>query len=472
MLCAQYTCGMKNLPSDLPESLKHMQELLTSKLLQMPMKKLQTLLTKDDLSQVPNKKDLRHVLSSLHEVNQVGTELNVDLSGATIQGLQRAMSGGSGVDSYLKDLQDLEDLKSIGEEIGMDFASLTVEGFQRVLDEPKILERMMSDQIHGKLEREVKLETPGVEFSHASHEHLSSTLSEREKQVIIKQAPTSENQRVADGHFQLGQLLHREGLISSAIGEYQKALAVFPKHVSARHMLDAATNSNTNRASKKYVVDLFDYYAPNYDSHMLGTLKYMAPKLIFDSVIKHVIMCDTRDEAKQDYLCIHNTRLRVLDAGCGTGLAGSLFAPVSEMIVGVDLSSNMAYRARKLGVYTRIIVADILAFLCVVPTGAFNVVVMSDVLGYIGDVRTLIRSMSNLLQPGGLLALTVEVIDEAVDKNFVLDSLTGRFKHKPEYLHSTALENTLVLVESSEVELRLQDRVGVLGQLMVFRKPG
>eukprot|EP00505_MAST-04D_sp_SCG-Rhode-Island_P006126 Stramenopile-MAST_4_protein_6126 len=208
---------MKNLPSDLPESLKHMQELLTSKLLQMPMKKLQTLLTKDDLSQVPNKKDLRHVLSSLHEVNQVGTELNVDLSGATIQGLQRAMSGGSGVDSYLKDLQDLEDLKSIGEEIGMDFASLTVEGFQRVLDEPKILERMMSDQIHGKLEREVKLETPGVEFSHASHEHLSSTLSEREKQVIIKQAPTSENQRVADGHFQLGQLLHREGLISSAI---------------------------------------------------------------------------------------------------------------------------------------------------------------------------------------------------------------------------------------------------------------
>lgn len=109
MLCAQYTCGMKNLPGDLPESLKHMQELLTSKLLQMPMKKLQTLLTSDDLSQVPNKEDLRHVLSSLHEVNQVGTELNVDLSGATIQGLQRAISGGPGVDSYLKDLQDLED---------------------------------------------------------------------------------------------------------------------------------------------------------------------------------------------------------------------------------------------------------------------------------------------------------------------------------------------------------------------------
>ena len=64
------------------------------------------------------------------------------------------------------------------------------------------------------------------------------------------------------------------------------ALALNPSHPSAKHMLQALREPSLDRAGRNYVTDLFDYYAPNYDTHMIGTLDYKAHHLIFETLQK------------------------------------------------------------------------------------------------------------------------------------------------------------------------------------------
>lgn len=50
---------------------------------------------------------------------------------------------------------------------------------------------------------------------------------------------------------------------------------------SGRHMLNSLTDEGrleTQKIDPQYVVELFNYYAPTYDSHMKDSLLYTAPR--------------------------------------------------------------------------------------------------------------------------------------------------------------------------------------------------
>ena len=101
-----------------------------------------------------------------------------------------------------------------------------------------------------------------------------------------------------------------------------------------------------------YVRALFDQYAKHFDLSLLEGLDYRGPQLLFDAV-----MAACAALGRAPYFD------RALDLGCGTGLAGAVFAPRVDSLVGVDLSPAMIEQARRTGCYDHLHVADVLEFL-------------------------------------------------------------------------------------------------------------
>ena len=92
-------------------------------------------------------------------------------------------------------------------------------------------------------------------------------------------------------------------------------------------------------------------YAPDFDNSLVDELKYDAPsdlRRAIDGVLEDRGSLDRSEKAL----------LHILDLGCGTGLAGLMFRPLAETLVGVDLSSRMAERAEERGVYDKVLVGD------------------------------------------------------------------------------------------------------------------
>src|SRR4029077_19128671 len=88
-------------------------------------------------------------------------------------------------------------------------------------------------------------------------------------------------------------------------------------------------------APAAYVACLFDKYAEEFDSHLVGALRYQAHRQLVDQLVA---------------ACGDGARFRsALDLGCGAGLCGPLVKPMAARLTGVDLSARMIDKARSLG---------------------------------------------------------------------------------------------------------------------------
>jgi predicted TPR repeat methyltransferase len=99
--------------------------------------------------------------------------------------------------------------------------------------------------------------------------------------------------------------------------------------------------------------------------------------------------------------------LSILDAGCGTGLAGQALrdAGYAGSLFGVDLSPPSVALARERGIYDEVAVGDLQRPL---PYGAdrFDAVVCVGVLTYVPDVAGVGSEFCRVVRPGGVVALT------------------------------------------------------------------
>jgi predicted TPR repeat methyltransferase len=250
-------------------------------------------------------------------------------------------------------------------------------------------------------------------------------------------------------------------LAHCTLGEVEQAVAIFeawleddPNDPVAQHMLAACSGRNVPaRASDAYVETTFDSFAASFDSK-LAKLSYRAPALVAEVLRRSGV--------------VPSKSLDVLDAGCGTGLCGSLVAPYARRLVGVDLSERMLDRARERNLYDELVRGELTAHLAAC-TESFDVIVSADTLVYFGPLDRVVAASEHALRAGGRLVFTVEeLVGDGADAGYSIGP-SGRYRHTREYVQD-ALEGVSLGAEITPAELRLEAGEPVAGLVVMATK--
>ena len=250
-----------------------------------------------------------------------------------------------------------------------------------------------------------------------------------------------------------GTVLREAGRLDEAADAFREAL---------RHGGDAELNgfylasvqAGTAPPSppSAYVAGLFDHYAEEFDSHLVGQLGYQAHRQVVDRLVA-AQGADARFES-------------ALDLGCGTGLCGPLVRPMVAALTGVDLSARMLEKARALGVYDRLAHADIVEFLAASPD-RFDLVLAADVFIYVGDLARVFALLERAMARG-VFCFSVEALDDDAADVRLLPSL--RYAHSRPYLVRLATQHGFEVAAIDRAAVREEQGVPIEGLYLVLRR--
>lgn len=263
-------------------------------------------------------------------------------------------------------------------------------------------------------------------------------------------------------HHQIGRAWIALREPDKALAALRKARALDPEDGLGSAPLIAAQEAGEGAdLPAAYVRALFDRYADRFDSDLVGKLGYAAPDLLRRAV---------------DRLG-GGAGLRVLDLGCGTGLAGVAFRPLASLLAGVDLSPRMVDKARARALYDALWVGDVVAALDGAALegtaagkegegAAWDLLVAADVLVYLGDLAPVFRAAAGALVPGGRFAATVERLE---GDGFALGP-ARRYAHAEPYLRRVAEAAGLRILLLEPCAPRREKGVDVPGLLFVLER--
>lgn len=256
---------------------------------------------------------------------------------------------------------------------------------------------------------------------------------------------------VAEIYENLAFVLNELGRTEEASKALMTGLSLNPGLANASYMLAAWGKEQVPEQSpRKYITELYDDYAKNFDSHLVETLGYKTPRNFFNVVTSHT------GKAR---------KLDILDLGCGTGLCGVAFSELCSQLVGVDLSPQMLAKARARNLYTDLIEADVSQAMEHIDQ-AFDLILAADVLIYIGNLDKIFSLAVDRLNPGGLFALSIEDNDSGED---YLLRQTGRYAHSPGYIQRLADSHGFEKLEHSHVTIRQEQEEPVAGSEFLLR---
>ncbi len=240
----------------------------------------------------------------------------------------------------------------------------------------------------------------------------------------------------------LGEALLACEQLPTAIAELQRALRLDPEDARARTLLaeawlaageadkaletgseDATLTARAQaikaaqRSDPGYVRHLFDQFSADYDQRMRTHLHYAAPEILLGLAV--MVMPGRED-------------LRILDLGCGTGLAGEVFKPLAARLDGVDLSPAMVAKARARGIYDHLAVADLQTALAD-GDAPYDLLLAADTLVYLGDLAPVFAAARARLAPDGFFLFTTEQAEAGFDLG-----PKRRWRHSEAYLRETA----------------------------------
>lgn len=250
--------------------------------------------------------------------------------------------------------------------------------------------------------------------------------------------------------------LYASGRQAQAVELVDQWLAEEPGSAMALHLRAAVSGEAVpDRASDRFVTQTFDTFSEHFDE-LLCELQYRAPELLGDAVAE-VLPPPAAD-------------LRVVDAGCGTGLCGPLLRPYARRLIGVDLSSGMLQKAAQRGVYDQLVTRELTEFLTEQPA-AFDLIVSADTLCYFGALETVLAAATRALGPGGFLAFTVEKAGpDAPTAGFLLEH-HGRYCHAEPYVRQCLDAAGLAVETIRDAVLRNEAGNPVPGLVVLARRP-
>lgn len=255
----------------------------------------------------------------------------------------------------------------------------------------------------------------------------------------------------AEAWSQRAHVLRDLGQTAQAIGGYQRALQLGADAELHRYYLAALDPAQPLvNAPAAYVEKLFDQYADDFDAHLVGQLGYQGHRVLLEQL---PLPKASRFE-------------RVWDLGCGTGLCGGLIRPQADQLLGVDLSSAMVAKAQALGVYDRLHVGELLAFIGAEPAPA-DLVLAADVFIYIGRLEAVFEALSPRVRPGGWLAFTIEEADPGLSVQ-LHPSL--RYAHALAYIEGLAAQHGWHWAKLHRAPLRMDQSRPLMGAYIYLQK--
>ncbi len=259
----------------------------------------------------------------------------------------------------------------------------------------------------------------------------------------------------AEARFALAEALEAAGRRDEAIQAFAAYLTRDPADTmgAAIRLALLGAAPQPDRLPESYVATLFDQYAPRFEESLLGHLSYAAPGLLREALdaVRPVAVPEGR----------------VLDLGCGTGLAGEVLRSRAAWLEGVDLSSGMIEQARRKGLYDRLEVSEAVTALTD-ARDRFDIVCAADVLIYLGDLAPLFAAVRRALVPGGLFAFTVQ---RTAGDGYLLGG-DHRYSHSRAYVERAALEARLAIRFLADAICRTEKGQGVPGLVVVLEGDG
>lgn len=307
-----------------------------------------------------------------------------------------------------------------------------------------------------------KIDDNEAPLYYIAHAHLALGHIKEATDFFEKALQSSKTENRGENHHNLAVLYLRQDNQPKALHHFEQALQYQPTNDTAKHMVMALKGSQSEaEAPKQYIADLFDQYADYYDAHVKEKLQYNVPGLLRNAVGR----------------CIstHNPAGRVLDLGCGTGLCGLYFRDLANDLIGVDISPKMAEKAKELGAYETIEIADIQDYLnrfndpTNVKLERFDLIIAGDVLVYIGNLDTVFQEVAKALVPKGRFAFTTENTSSKDYKDYFLNP-TGRYAHSIEYIRRLAAMNEFKIELEETIVPREHEGKPIDGRLFVLQK--
>ncbi len=256
--------------------------------------------------------------------------------------------------------------------------------------------------------------------------------------------------------YNRGLELEKAGDIAGAVTAYRTALALDPDDPGGIAVRVAALGESPvpETAPPAYVEMLFDQHADTFEMILVDQLHYDVPNL-------------TRQ--RLDTLgFVHFARM--LDLGCGTGLAAEALRDIVGEIIGIDISEAMVDIAEEKDVYNGLYSGELVGFLEDNDEAPFDLVTAADVLPYLGAVEPLFSGVAQMLRPGGVLAFSTEKLDERNTDLCYAVGRNQRFLHAETYLRAALDAAGFAVLSLDDINVRDEDKAPSPGHLVVAKK--
>ncbi|GGA85407.1 S-adenosylmethionine-dependent methyltransferase [Brucella endophytica] len=252
--------------------------------------------------------------------------------------------------------------------------------------------------------------------------------------------------------------LEKAGDFDAAARAYTQVLALDPDdHGGATVRLASIGRGETPfKAPDAYVATLFDQHAEMFDTILVDELGYDVPLQLRDMLLER------NPEAQFS---------RMLDLGCGTGLSADALHDMAEHKTGVDISENMIEIAHEKGDYDALFVGEVVNFLNQTQGPAWDLIVATDVLPYMGALDAFFAGVSRHLTPGGTFAFSSETLpDAALEGRPFMVGPHQRFAHSEAYVRNMLQENGMACAHCLDITVRAEQGKPVPGHLMLALK--
>jgi predicted TPR repeat methyltransferase len=284
----------------------------------------------------------------------------------------------------------------------------------------------------------------GSAYAAAGHDELA--VAAMETAIKLDTTSTVPLERLAKHHI----LARRP---REAIGLLRRVLRRDPDHAQARFLLAGLTSDGAAALASappaEWIADLFDTYAPTFEKHLVEDLQYSVPRGL-GALLRELGMPPDRS-------------WRVLDLGCGTGLAGVELRSSARELIGVDLSRRMIAQAHEHAIYDVLHCEDLVSVLA--RTRDVDLIVAADVFIYVGALEVTFAACAAALRPGGLLAFSVE--RSAADD--VVFHTNLRYAHADAYIRRLAQHHAFTIERAEPAVLRVDASQPIHGTLYVLR---